>query len=102
MNKSELIEVVSENTDLSKAASGKALDAVLEVIVQTVVKGDRVSLVGFGSFKPAARAAREGKNPQTGERIRIPATTIPKFSAGATFKARVAAANKTHKTREKK
>ena len=92
MNKSELIDAIAESTELSKVASGKALDAVIETIVKAVAKGDGVSLVGFGSFKAAARAAREGKNPKTGEKIKIAATTVPKFSAGATFKAAVAAA----------
>ena len=90
MNKSELIDAIAARTDLSKVASGKALDAVIETVIQAVAKGDGVSLVGFGSFKAAARAAREGKNPKTGEKIKIPATTVPKFSAGATFKAAVA------------
>ena len=81
---------ISTRTELSKVASGKALDAVIEAIVDAVAKGDGVSLVGFGSFKAAARAAREGKNPKTGEKIKIAATTVPKFSAGATFKATVA------------
>ena len=93
MNKSELIDAIAARTELSKVASGKALDAVIESIVETVAKGDGVSLVGFGSFKAADRAAREGKNPKTGEKIKIAATTVPKFSAGATFKATVAAAN---------
>ena len=98
MNKSELIDAIAAKTELSKVASGKALDAVIETIVQAVAKGDGVSLVGFGSFKAAARAAREGKNPKTGEKIKIAATTVPKFSAGATFKTTVAAA----KTKGKK
>ena len=93
MNKSELIDAIAARTELSKVASGKALDAVIESIVEAVAKGDGVSLVGFGSFKAAARSAREGKNPKTGEKIEIAATTVPKFSAGATFKATVAAAN---------
>ena len=93
MNKSELIDALAARTELSKVASGKALDAVIESIVEAVAKGDGVSLVGFGSFKAADRAAREGKNPKTGEKIKIAATTVPKFSAGATFKATVAAAN---------
>ncbi|MFT3847507.1 MAG: HU family DNA-binding protein [Propionivibrio sp.] len=97
MNKSELIDAIAESTDLSKVASGKALDAVIETIVKAVAKGDGVSLVGFGSFKAAARAAREGKNPKTGEKIKIAATTVPKFSAGATFKAAVAEASKGKK-----
>ena len=94
MNKSELIDAIAARTELSKVASGKALDAVIESIVEAVAKGaGGGSLVGFGSFKAAARAAREGKNPKTGEKIEIAATTVPKFSAGATFKATVAAAN---------
>ncbi|MBP7203821.1 MAG: HU family DNA-binding protein [Propionivibrio sp.] len=97
MNKSELIDAIAESTELSKVASGKALDAVIETIVKAVAKGDGVSLVGFGSFKAAARAAREGKNPKTGEKIKIAATTVPKFSAGATFKAAVAEASKGKK-----
>ena len=97
MNKSELIDAIAESTELSKVASGKALDAVIETIVKAVAKGDGVSLVGFGSFKAAARAAREGKNPKTGEKIKIAVTTVPKFSAGATFKAAVAEASKGKK-----
>ena len=97
MNKSELIDAIAESTELSKVSSGKALDAVIETIVKAVAKGDGVSLVGFGSFKAAARAAREGKNPKTGEKIKIAATTVPKFSAGATFKAAVAEASKGKK-----
>ena len=97
MNKSELIDAIAAKTELSKAASGKALDAIVQTIEQAVAKGDSVSLVGFGTFKSAARAAREGKNPKTGEKIKIAATTVPKFSAGATFKATVAAAAKGKK-----
>jgi DNA-binding protein HU-beta len=92
MNKTELIEAIAGKTDLSKAAAGKALDAVVDTIVQTVVKGDGVSLVGFGSFKPVHRAARDGRNPKTREKLKIPATTLPRFTAGATFKRLVAAA----------
>ena len=97
MNKSELIDAIAARTDLSKVASGKALDAVIESIVEAVAKGDGVSLVGFGSFKAAARAAREGKNTKTVAKIKISATTVPKFSAGATFKATVAAASSKKK-----
>ena len=92
MNKTELIDAVAERADLSKAAAGKALDAVIDSIVEAVASGEGVSLVGFGSFKATDRAAREGKNPKTGEKIKIAATTVPKFSAGATFKQTVAAA----------
>ena len=97
MNKSELIDAIAAKTELSKVASGKALDAVIETIVEAVAKGDGVSLVGFGSFKAAARAAREGKNPKTGEKLKIAATIVPKFSAGASFKAAVAASKNKKK-----
>ncbi|MCP5268109.1 MAG: HU family DNA-binding protein [Zoogloeaceae bacterium] len=90
MNKSELIDAMAAGADISKAAAGRALDAAVAAITTTVAKGDNVTLVGFGSFKPAKRAARTGKNPKTGAAIKIPATTVPKFSAGATFKAAVA------------
>ena len=89
MNKSELIDVVAQEAELSKAAAGRAIEAVINAITKTVSNGDDVSLVGFGSFKPSKRAAREGKNPKTGEALKIAATTVPKFSAGAAFKAAV-------------
>jgi DNA-binding protein HU-beta len=90
MNKSELIDAIAAGADISKAAAGRALDSVVAAITTTVSKGENVTLVGFGSFKAAKRAARTGKNPKTGAAIKIPATTVPKFSAGATFKAAVA------------
>ena len=90
MNKSELIDAIAARSELSKAAAAKALDAVIETIVDSVAQGETVTLVGFGSFKASGRASREGKNPKTGEKIHIPETTVPKFSAGPTFKARVA------------
>lgn len=86
MNKSELIDAISAGADITKAAAAKALDTAVEAIVAAVAKGDSVTLVGFGTFKPAARAAREGRNPQTGKALKIAATTVPKFTAGATFK----------------
>ena len=98
MNKTELIEAVADAADLTKVDAAKAVDAFIDTIVQAVANDDGVSLVGFGTFKSSVRAAREGKNPKTGEKIKIPATTVPKFSAGATFKATVAAA----KTKKKK
>ena len=81
MNKSELIEITAKEADISKAAAEKALSAVM---------GDAVTLVGFGSFKSSKRAARVGRNPQTGKELKIAATTVPRFTAGATFKAAVA------------
>lgn len=94
MNKSELVEAIASKADLSKAAAGKALDAAIEAITSAVAGGDTVTLVGFGTFKTSSRAARTGKNPKTGEALKIAASTVPKFSAGATFKAAVAAKKK--------
>lgn len=89
MNKTQLIEAVAAKTGASKAATGNALNAMLESIVEAVSKGESVALPGFGSFKSSKRAAREGKNPRTGEKIKIAAATVPKFSAGAGFKSAV-------------
>jgi len=90
MNKSELIDVAAAEADISKAAAGRALDAILDAVVKAVATGDSVTLVGFGAFKSAKRAARTGRNPQTGKEIKIAATTVPRFTAGAGFKAAVA------------
>jgi DNA-binding protein HU-beta len=86
MNKAELIEIVAKQADISKAAAGKTLDSIMAAVVKTVSKGDTVTLIGFGTFKSSKRAARVGKNPKTGEALKIAATTVPKFSAGAGFK----------------
>jgi DNA-binding protein HU-beta len=90
MNKTELVEIVAKEADLSKAAAGSALDAVIAAIVKAVSKGDTATLIGFGTFKPSKRAARIGRNPQTGKELKIAATTVPRFTAGAGFKAAVA------------
>lgn len=90
MNKAELIEIAAKEADISKAAAGKALDGIMAAVVKAVAKGDTVTLVGFGTFKSTRRAERTGKNPKTGASIRIPAATVPKFSAGAGFKLAVA------------
>jgi DNA-binding protein HU-beta len=90
MNKSELVDVAAKEAEISKAAAERVLSAMIGAVVKAVSKGDSVMLVGFGSFKSAKRAARTGKNPKTGATLKIPATTVPKFSAGATFKAAVA------------
>ncbi len=89
MNKSKLIEAIARETDLSKAAAGRALNAVLNTIIKVVAKKQDVQLIGFGTFKAAKRAARTGKNPRTGEPVKIAAATVPRFSAGAAFKAAV-------------
>ncbi len=90
MNKTELIEAVADAADLTKLDAAKAVDAFINTIVQAVANDDGVSLVGFGTFKSSVRAAREGKNPKTGEKLTIAEAVVPKFSAGATFKAAVA------------
>ena len=82
MNKSELVDVIAADTEISKAAAQRALDSVIENIIKAVTKGDTVQLVGFGSFSTGKRAARTGRNPQTGEEIKIAAATTVKFSAG--------------------
>lgn len=89
MNKTEMIEEIASRANLTKADAARALNAVLDTIVETVAKGKDVTLPGFGSFKSVQRAAREGKNPKTGEKLQIEATIAPKFSAGATFKSTV-------------
>ena len=89
MNKSELIEIAAEEADLSKAATEKAFAAIIDAIVKAVAKGDTVALVGFGTFKSSKRAARIGRNPQTGKELKIAASTVPRFTAGATFKTAV-------------
>ena len=91
MNKGELVDLIAEKTDLTKKESDAILSALLESIVEAVSGGDKVTLVGFGSFEPRQRKQREGRNPQTGETMTIPATTIPAFSAGKLFKEKVAA-----------
>ena len=89
MNKSELIKIIAKDTDLSKAAAGGALDAAIAAIVKAVSKGDNVTLIGFGTFRSSKRAARAGRNPQTGKELKIAATTVPRFTAGSGFKAAV-------------
>jgi DNA-binding protein HU-beta len=95
MNKGDLIEIAAKEAAISKAAAGKALDAMIEAIVKSVAKGNPVTLVGFGTFKAAKRAARTGVNPKTGEKLKIAATTVPRFTAGTGFKTAVAGKKKT-------
>ena len=83
MNKGELISAIAENSGLTKAASTKALDAIIAAITASLKKGNRVGLVGFGSFSVAKRAARNGRNPQTGKEIKIAAKKVVKFKAGS-------------------
>ncbi len=86
MNKSELIDAIAASADLSKADAGRALDATLDSITNALKKGDSVSLVGFGTFTVKTRAAREGRNPQTGQTIQIAEARVPGFKAGKALK----------------
>ena len=86
MNKSELIECMADQAGISKTAAGAALDAATEAIKATLKKGGAVTLVGFGAFTVSKRAARTGRNPKTGEAIKIKASKAPKFTPGKAFK----------------
>lgn len=89
MNKEDLVKLVSERADITRKAAGEALDTVIEGISSTLENGDSISLIGFGSFKVVERAAREGRNPSTGQKIHIPASRAVKFTAGKSLKERV-------------
>ncbi len=86
VNKSELVEAIAQNADISKAAAAKALDGMIKAITESLKKGDNVTLVGFGTYYVGERAARNGRNPKTGAAIKIPAARIPKFRAGKALK----------------
>lgn len=86
MNKAELIEAVSGENELTKADCERVINSTLELIKKAVKKGDDVTLVGFGTFTKTKRKARQGRNPQTGATIKIPASTVPKFRPGKEFK----------------
>jgi DNA-binding protein HU-beta len=90
MNKGELIDAIAEKADVTKKEADAVLTAIVDSIVEAVSAGDKVTLVGFGSFEPRDRQAREGRNPKTGETMQIPATRVPAFSAGKQFKDKVA------------
>lgn len=86
MNKSELIDIVAAKADISKSTAGDALDAVLDGITGALKKGDSVTFVGFGTFSVSRRSARDGRNPRTGETIKIAASNLAKFKAGKALK----------------
>lgn len=90
MNKGELVDAIAQAADVTKKDADKVLSAALEVIMDAVSHGDKVTLVGFGSFESRERKAREGRNPKTGEKMEIPETVVPAFSAGKSFKEMVA------------
>ncbi|MBP3784455.1 MAG: HU family DNA-binding protein [Butyrivibrio sp.] len=86
MNKTELIEAIAKETGLTKKDAGKAVDAFVDTVSKALKKKDKVQLVGFGTFETVKRAARTGKNPQTGATLKIPASTAPKFKPGKALK----------------
>ena len=86
MNKNELISAVAEKADLTKAQAGDAVDALFDIVSDTLKSGDEVRIIGFGNFSVTERAATEGRNPRTGETIQIPASKTPKFKAGKGLK----------------
>jgi DNA-binding protein HU-beta len=86
VNKTELIDYIAENADMSKASASRALESTLEAVIQTLQKGGAVSLVGFGTFAVGKRAARVGRNPRTGTSIKIKAARVPKFRPGKALK----------------
>lgn len=90
MNKADLVNSIADKAGVTKKQADSVLTAALDIIIDTVSDGDKVTLVGFGSFEPRHRKARNGRNPQTGKALKIPATTVPAFSAGKFFKEQVA------------
>lgn len=86
MNKSDLVNAIAKEADVSKKVAEKSLNATVEAIKASLKKGDKVSLVGFGTFETRKRAARKGRNPQTGKEMKISAKTVPAFKAGKALK----------------
>jgi len=86
MTKAEIIEKMTKDADISKVAAGKTLDSFIDSVKKTLKKGNKVTLVGFGTFSVSKRKARTGRNPRTGEPIKIKASKAPKFTAGKAFK----------------
>lgn len=93
MNKGELVDAIAKRADVTKKQADAVLSAALDSIMEAVSEGDKVTLVGFGSFESRERKAREGRNPKTGDKMEIPETTVPAFSAGKSFKELVAQRN---------
>ncbi|HLR65100.1 MAG TPA: HU family DNA-binding protein [Pseudogracilibacillus sp.] len=86
MNKTDLVNAVAEKAELSKKDAGKAVDAVFDSVMDSLSEGEKVQIIGFGNFEVRDRAARKGRNPQTGEEIEIPASKVPAFKAGKALK----------------
>ena len=90
MNKGELVDAIADKASVTKKQADAVLSAAIETIVSAVSSGNKVTLVGFGSFESRERKEREGRNPKTGDKMKIPATKVPAFSAGKLFKEKVA------------
>ena len=86
MTKADLVDKMAKDADIAKVAAGKALDSLMDAVTRTLKKGDKLALIGFGTFSVGKRKARTGRNPQTGAAIKIPARKVPRFSAGKTLK----------------
>ncbi|PZD70238.1 DNA-binding protein HU [Acaryochloris thomasi RCC1774] len=91
MNKGELVDAIADKSGVTKKQADEILTATVDTIMETVAGGDKITIVGFGSFEPRERKEREGRNPKTGKALTIKATTVPGFSAGKVFKDRVKA-----------
>lgn len=89
MNKTELVAAVAAKAEISKKDADKAVAAVIDSVTEALKAGDKVQLIGFGTFEVRERAAKEARNPKTGETIKVPATKVPAFKAGAALKAAV-------------
>ncbi len=94
MNKAELIDKLAKDAGISKTQANDALDSFTNTVVSSLKKGDRVTLVGFGTFSVSERSARNGRNPQTGETIKIKARKVPKFKAGKEFSTKISSGKK--------
>lgn len=99
INKGELVEAITAKASIPKKTADATLTATIEAIIDAVAAGDKVTLVGLGSFESRERQAREGSNPQTGKTIKIPTTIVPAFSAGKLFKERVSSSKKGNKSK---
>ena len=97
MNKAELIDQIAKDASVTKVQASEALDSFTSAVVSTLKKGDKVTLVGFGTFSVSERAARTGRNPQTGEALKIKARKIPKFKAGSEFATKISGAKAAKK-----
>jgi DNA-binding protein HU-beta len=97
MNKGECVAALADRLDIPRAQAERALAGVLEIVAEQLVDGEKIAFTGFGSFEVSERAARTGRNPQTGGAIDIPASKVPKFTAGATLKAAVNTSKKKGK-----